>query len=69
MAAAEALSKARASAAETLGERIEAELKDLSMPGVRFRAELTRVEGRPGFNADGCDEVRFLMSGRGIFAR
>ena len=62
MDAARALSKARAAAAKTLGERIEAELKDLSMPGVRFRAELTPVQGAPGFNADGCDEVRFLMS-------
>ena len=60
--AAAALSKARAAAAETLGERIERELRDLSMPSVRFRAELTRVQGKPGFNATGCDEVRFLMS-------
>ena len=62
MNAAEALSSARAAAAETLGERIEKELRDLSMPAVRFRAELTRVPGSPGFNANGCDEVRFLMS-------
>ena len=62
MEAARALSKARAAAAKELGERIEAELRDLSMPGVRFRAELTDVQGRPGFRADGCDEVRFLMS-------
>jgi len=62
MDAAAVLSKARAGAAKTLGERIEAELKALSMPGVRFRAELTPVQGAPGFNADGCDEVRFLMS-------
>ena len=32
------------------------------MPGVRFRTELKAVQGSPGFNADGCDEVRFLMS-------
>ena len=61
-AAAKALSEARAAAAETLGERIERELRDLSMPSVRFRAELTRVQGAPGFNSTGCDEVRFLMS-------
>ena len=60
--AAEALSKERHAAAETLGQRIEAELRDLSMPGVRFRAVLTRVPGEPGFNSTGCDEVRFLMS-------
>ena len=62
MEAAITLSKARKIAAETLGKRIEAELKELSMPAVRFRAELTRVPGTPGFDADGCDAVRFLMS-------
>ena len=62
MEAAKALSGARAAAAEVLGTRIETELRALSMPGVRFRAELTPVEGAPGFNADGCDTVRFLMS-------
>ena len=62
MEAAITLSKARKIAAETLGKRIEAELKELSMPGVRFRAELRRVPGTPGFDADGCDAVRFLMS-------
>jgi DNA repair protein RecN (Recombination protein N) len=60
--AAEALSDARSAAAETLGARVEQELRELSMPSVRFRAELTRVQGKPGFNATGCDEVRFLMS-------
>ena len=62
MREAKKLSEARAAAAKTLGARIETELKDLSMPGVRFRAELTPVNTAPGFNADGCDEVRFLMS-------
>ncbi len=60
--AAAVLSEARAAAAEKLGKCIEQELRELSMPGVRFRAELTPVQGEPGFNADGCDEVRFLMS-------
>ena len=62
MEAAKTLSKARESAAKTLGRRIEAELKELSMPNVRFCAELTPVSGAPGFDADGCDTVRFLMS-------
>ena len=62
MDAAKTLSKARAEAAKTLAARIEHELKDLSMPGVRFRTELTPVQGAPGFDADGCDVVRFLMS-------
>ena len=62
MTAAKALSKLRAAAAKTLGERIETELRELSMPGVRFRTEIEPVRTAPGFNADGCDEVRFLMS-------
>ena len=62
MDAAAALSGARRKAAKVLGERIETELEELSMPGVRFRTELTPVQGAPGFRADGCDEVRFLMS-------
>ena len=62
MNAAKALSSARNAAAEKLAGRIETELRELSMPGVRFRAELTPVQGPPGFNAAGCDEVRFLMS-------
>ncbi len=62
MNAAKTLSAARADAAKTLGGRIEAELTALSMPGVRFRVEMTGVQGTPGFNADGCDAVRFLMS-------
>lgn len=62
MEAAKTLSKARAAAAKTLSERIETQLRELNMPGVRFRVELTDVQGAPGFRADGCDEVRFLMS-------
>ena len=62
MEAAKTLSKARESAAKTLGRRIEAELKELSMPNVRFCAELTPVSGAPGFDTEGCDTVRFLMS-------
>ena len=62
MAAGKVLTKARTAAAETLGKRIEAELKYLNMPSVRFMAELTPVQGTPGFRATGCDEVRFLMS-------
>ena len=62
MAAAVALSDARAAAGRRLAARIEAELKYLNMPSVRFVAALERLEGAPGFNAAGCDRVRFLMS-------
>ena len=62
MAAAKKLSEARAAAAKKLGQRIETELRELSMPSVRFRAEITPVQGAPGFQSTGCDEVRFLMS-------
>ena len=62
MDAAIALSKARAETAETLSRRIEAELRDLNMPAVRFQVELTPLTGEPGFNSKGCDNVRFLMS-------
>jgi len=62
MAEAKRLSAARASAAEVLAKRIEAELKFLNMPSVRFAVEMEPVRGLPGFHANGCDEVRFLMS-------
>lgn len=59
---AKSLSAARAKAAETLQKRIETELRELSMPSVRFIVELAEMEGDPGFDATGCDRVRFLMS-------
>ena len=62
MAAAKALSAGRTAAAEILGKRIEAELRYLGMPSVRFAAELTPVAHEPGFDSTGCDQVRFLMS-------
>lgn len=60
--AAQALSKARAETAEKLSRRIEAELRDLNMPAVRFQVELAPLTGEPGFSATGGDSVRFLMS-------
>ena len=62
MSAAAALSAARRAAASELEKRIVAELKYLSMPSVRFLAELRPVEEEPGFDASGCDRLRFLMS-------
>ena len=60
--AAKALSHKRSEAAKRLRERIEAGLRELSMPGVRFETEISPLGGEPGFDAAGCDEVRFLMS-------
>ncbi|MBR4953322.1 MAG: DNA repair protein RecN [Oscillospiraceae bacterium] len=62
MKAAQRLSEGRAAAAKKLSERIEDELRYLSMPSVRFEVEMLPVGGETGFCATGCDEVRFLMS-------
>lgn len=60
--AAKELSKERAAAAGALQKQIEQGLRELSMPSVRFQVELTPLGGEPGFDAAGCDTVRFLMS-------
>ena len=56
------LTKARMKAGEELAERIRNELKDLSMPSVRFVTEIVPVDAKDGFVATGADEVRFLIS-------
>ena len=61
-AAADALHKNRKKAAAELERRIVEELRALSMPSVRFAVEFTPVDNEEGFNAAGCDRVRFLMS-------
>lgn len=55
---AEKLTKARAAASKTLAARVEGELKELSMPSVRFETQILPAELGP----EGADEVRFLMS-------
>ncbi len=55
------LTKARLEAAEKLSDRVESELKYLSMPSVRFVARVTPLGGK-GFGGSGCDDVRFYMS-------
>lgn len=60
--AAKALSHKRSEAGKILQEHIQAGLRELSMPSVRFETELTPMESRPGFDETGMDEVRFLMS-------
>jgi len=59
---AQALSEKRHKMADEISARVEDELKYLSMPSARFQAEITAVSNEDGFNANGCDEVRFLMS-------
>ena len=60
--AAKELSEKRKAAARELQSRIQDGLRELSMPSVRFVAEITPKAGSPGFDETGCDEVRFLMS-------
>jgi DNA repair protein RecN (Recombination protein N) len=62
LAAAGALHARRVETAEVLQERIEKELRDLNMPGVRFLVGFEPVESGEGFNRDGSDKIRFLMS-------
>lgn len=56
------LSEARRSAASRLEKQVVSELRDLSMPGVRFQVELAPVGGSTGFGPSGIDMVRFLLS-------
>ena len=61
LAAGEELSNARQTAAKKLEKAVEAELKDLSMPGARFRVEFAAKPG-VGFDASGLEDIRFLLS-------
>ena len=36
--------------------------RELNMPSVRFAVEFAPLEGEPGFDANGADQIRFLMS-------
>lgn len=56
------LTEARIKAGEELAVRIRNELKDLSMPSVRFVTEIVPVEAKDGFVSTGADDVRFLIS-------
>ncbi len=57
-----ALTKERMAAAKKLSERVESELKYLSMPSVRFVAKVEPVADSRGFCSTGCDDVKFFMS-------
>ena len=55
------ISKARQSAARRLEKQVEGELRDLSMPSVRFKVVIEpRADG--SIDATGADEIRFAMS-------
>lgn len=61
-ASAEKLSRERRSAASELETRIVSELRELNMPSVRFAVEFLPVESERGFDANGSDVIRFIMS-------
>lgn len=56
------LSRVRHAAAGILEQRITEELKQLNMPSVRFAVEFEALTEKPGFDVNGCDEIRFVMS-------
>ncbi len=56
------LSQARRRAAAELEKRIISELVQLNMPSVRFSVAFDPLETEPGFDANGADRIRFLMS-------
>ena len=62
LAAGRELSDARRKAAQALSARVVSELRDLSMPSVQFLADFSAVANANGFDATGCDDVKFLMS-------
>ena len=59
--AAAALSEARRSAADRLEKQVEQELRELSMPSVRFRV-LMEPRADHSLDSSGMDEIRFVMS-------
>lgn len=56
------LTEKRRAAAESLEKRIVSELRDLSMPSVRFSVSIEPLESDTGFDATGADDVKFLIS-------
>ena len=59
---ADELSAERRSLAKDLEERIRNELKELNMPSVRFAVEFAELENEYGFDINGKDKIRFIMS-------
>ena len=60
--AAKVLREKRQAAAKELQDRIVRELRELNMPSVRFAVEFAPLEGEPGVDVNGADQIRFLMS-------
>ena len=60
--AGEALREARESAAAHLEKQVESELRELSMPSVRFKVLLEPVSGENPLTENGMDSIRFVMS-------
>lgn len=61
-AAALKLSSTRKTVAKLLQSRIEGELRELNMPSVRFAVEFVAIDEEPGFDRNGMDRIRFIMS-------
>ena len=60
--AAKVLRAKRSVAARSREARSSAELRDLSMPSVRFSVEISPIGSEVGFDSSGADTVRFLIS-------
>ncbi len=56
------LRECRRMTAKELEKRIVTELRELNMPSVRFAVEFTPLDDDPGFDRNGADQIRFLMS-------
>ena len=58
----EILRAKRIEAGTVLEHQIEKELKELSMPSVRFKVNFEPIQNENGFDATGIDSVSFLMA-------
>lgn len=59
---ASSLTKARSKAARLLETRITDELRALSMPSVKFAVSVEPLVSSLGFDSNGADDIRFLVS-------
>ena len=62
LAEAKKLRELRKNAAYDLEKRIISELRQLNMPSVRFSVLFDTVETEDGFDSNGADKIRFLIS-------